>query len=68
MFIYLRGGVKKWVFFTFGQKTETPFLTTSVFSDKDLLDWARPPPPINEKNGQKQFFYASPYYKNSAIL
>ena len=29
-------------FFTFSQKTETPpppFLTTSVFSDKDFLDW-----------------------------
>ena len=22
-----------------------PFLTTSVFSDEDFLDWPRPPPP-----------------------
>ena len=34
------------------------FLTTTVFSDKDFLDWARPPPPNKKwsemvKNGQK---------------
>ena len=42
----VRGAIKKnWCFFTFSQKTETPpppFLTTSVFSDKDFLDWPRP--------------------------
>ena len=46
--------LKKPCFFTFSQKTETPspppLLTTSVFSDKDFLDWARPPSPLNEKN------------------
>ena len=34
-----------------------PFLTTSIFSDKDFLDWTRPPPPFYEKKvvkiGQK---------------
>ena len=38
---------KKLGFFTFSQKIQTPpppppFLTTSFFSDKDFLDWARP--------------------------
>ena len=43
----LWGGIKT-VFFTFSKKTETPpppFLTISVFSDKDFLDWPRPPSP-----------------------
>ena len=43
--------------FTFSQKTETPppslfFDHISFFSDKDFLGWARPPLPLNEKNGQ----------------
>ena len=52
---------------TFSQKTETPpppFLTTSVFSDKDFLDWARPPP-LSAKNGQKTtsfFLYKTPIF------
>ena len=54
----IRGGVKN-IFFTFSKKTETtpppPFLTTSVFSDKDFLDWTRPPPLMKKmvKNGEK---------------
>ena len=37
--------------FTFSKKSETPpppFLTTSVFSDKDFKDWATPPPLIKK--------------------
>ena len=36
----LRGGVKKTVFFTVSKNLDppSPFLTTSVFSDKDFLD------------------------------
>ena len=52
----LRGGIKKLCFFTFFQNPETPplppFLTTSVFSDKDFFDSAQTPP-FSAKNGQK---------------
>ena len=53
----IRGVIKK-LFFTLSKQTEIPlplFLTTSVFSDKDFLDWARPCPPIHflVKNGHK---------------
>ena len=47
--------MKKNAFLLLVKETETlpppPFLTTSFFSDKDFLDWARPyaPPPLNEK-------------------
>ena len=46
---------KKTVFFTFGKKLRPPlplFWPPQFFSDKDFLDWARPPP-LSEKNGQK---------------
>ena len=49
--VKLRGGIKKknCFFLTFCQKIQTPpppgpFLTASVFSDKDFLDLPRPPP------------------------
>ena len=36
----------------------SPFLTTSVFSDKDFLDWPRPPPLFGENWSKKyQFFF-----------
>ena len=62
----LRGGVKKnWFFMTFSQKTETPpppFLTTSVFSDKDFFDSAQTPPPFRRKMVKKLpgFLYKTP--------
>ena len=35
-----------------------------VFSDKDFLDWPRPPPLLTESK-KKQFFYASPNCKKN---
>ena len=32
-----------------------PFLTTSVFSDKDFLDWARPPLLLTESKKKTLF-------------
>ena len=59
---------KNWFFMTFSQKTETPplplFWPPQFFSDKDFLDWARPPP-FSAKNGKKnyQFFlYKTPIF------
>ena len=47
----VRGGIKKnCFFFTFSQKIQTPpsppFLTASVFSDKDFFVFAETPPPL----------------------
>ena len=47
----LRGGVKKLFFLLLVKKFGPPplFLTTSVFSDEDFLDWPRPPPPQGQR-------------------
>ena len=57
----VRGGIKKTVFFTFSQKIQThppppPFLTTSVFSDKDFLDLPRPPPFSQNQSKKSEYF------------
>ena len=63
---------KKLLYFTFSHKSETPlpspfFDHLSFFSDKDFFDWARPPPPLNEKNGKKLSFWSKMVKKNSVF-
>ena len=55
--------------FTFSKKSETPpppFLTTSVFSDKDFFGLGKTPP-LNEKNGHKTRFLVKMVKKNSVF-
>ena len=53
----LRRGIKNVFFLLLVKKLSLPppFLTTSVFSDKDFLDWARPPLLLTESKKKTLF-------------